>query len=347
MKNINEQIKTGQFKKVYLLYGEEAYLKRQYRDKITKAMLPEGDTVNYAYYEGKGTEPEKLIDLAETMPFFAERRLIVVENSNFFKNATPDLADYLKSMPDTACFLFVENEVDKRGKMYKAVKEKGRIVEMGRQDEKTLIYWIAGHVKREGRQIKESTIRYLLSKSGTDMENLEKELEKLFTYTLPEEVFPGGNSADSGEREAEVPKQSREITVEDIDAICTTQISNKIFDMVEAVAAKQQKKALNYYYDLLALKEPPMRILYLLARQFRLLLEVKDLLGRGHDKAQIAKTAKLHPFVAGKYMRQCKTFSKAELRVIMEEAAGMEELVKTGRLNDVMSVEIFIVKFSA
>ena len=90
-----------------------------------------------------------------------------------------------------------------------------------------------------------------------------------------------------------------------------------------------------------------MRILFLLERQFRLLLEVKDLLGRGHDKAQIAKTAKLHPFVAGKYMRQCKTFSKAELRVIMEEAAGMEELVKTGRLNDVMSVEIFIVKFSA
>ncbi len=347
MKNINEQIKTGQFKKVYLLYGEEAYLKRQYRDKLTKAMLPEGDTVNYAYYEGKGTEPEKLIDLAETMPFFAERRLIVVENSGFFKNAVPKLADYIKAMPDTACFIFVENEVDKRGKMYKAVKEKGCIVEMGRQDEKTLIYWIAGHVKREGRQIKESTIRYLLSKSGTDMENLEKELEKLFTYTLPEEVFPGGNSADSGEREAEVPKQSREITVEDIDAICTTQISNKIFDMVEAVAAKQQKKALNYYYDLLALKEPPMRILYLLARQFRLLLEVKDLLGRGHDKAQIAKTAKLHPFVAGKYMRQCKTFSKAELRVIMEEAAGMEELVKTGRLNDVMSVEIFIVKFSA
>ncbi len=347
MKSLNEDIKSGTFKRVYLLYGEEAYLKKQYKNRLTKAMIPDGDTMNYAYYEGKGINPAELIDLAETMPFFAERRLIVVESSNFFKNATPDLADYLKSMPDTACFLFVENEVDKRGKMYKAVKEKGRIVEMGRQDEKTLIYWIAGHVKREGRQIKESTIRYLLSKSGTDMENLEKELEKLFTYTLPEEVFPGGNSADSGEREAEVPKQSREITVEDIDAICTTQISNKIFDMVEAVAAKQQKKALNYYYDLLALKEPPMRILYLLARQFRLLLEVKDLLGRGHDKAQIAKTAKLHPFVAGKYMRQCKTFSKAELRVIMEEAAGMEELVKTGRLNDVMSVEIFIVKFSA
>ena len=325
MKSLNEDIKLGQFKQVYLLYGEEAYLKKQYKDKLTKAILPDGDTVNYAYYEGKGINPAELIDLAETMPFFAERRLIVIENSGFFKSATPELADYMKNMPDTVCFLFVENEVDKRGKMYKAAKDKGRIVEMGRQDEKTLLYWIAGNVKREGRQIKESTARYLVSKTGTDMENLEKEMEKLFSYTL------GRN----------------EITVQDINDICTTQITNKIFEMVEAVAVKQQKKALNYYYDLLALKEPPMRILYLLARQFKLLLEVKDLCGKGYEKSQIAKTVGLHPFVAGKYIQQCRTFSREELRSIMEEAVNTEEMVKTGCLNDVMSVELFIVKYSA
>ena len=302
MKSLNEDIKSGKFKNVYLLYGEEAYLKKQYKDRMTKAIIPDGDTMNYAYYEGKGINPAELVDLAETMPFFAERRLIVAENSGFFKNATPELADYIKSMPDTTCLLFIENEVDKRGKMYKAVKDRGRIVEMGRQDEKTLLYWIAGNVKKEGRQIKESTARYLVSKTGTDMENLEKELEKLFSYTLGKD----------------------EITAADIDDICTTQITNKIFDMIEAVAAKRQKQALDYYYDLLALKEPPMRILYLLARQFKLLLEVKDLMGRGNDKAQIAKTAKLHPFVAGKYMQQCRTFSKAELRDIMEEAASTE-----------------------
>ena len=325
MKSLNEDIKLGQFKQIYLLYGEEAYLKKQYKDKLTKAILPDGDTVNYAYYEGKGINPAELIDLAETMPFFAERRLIVIENSGFFKSATPELADYMKNMPDTVCFLFVENEVDKRGKMYKAAKDKGRIVEMGRQDEKTLLYWIASNVKREGRQIKESTARYLVSKTGTDMENLEKEMEKLFSYTL------GRN----------------EITVQDINDICTTQITNKIFEMVEAVAVKQQKKALNYYYDLLALKEPPMRILYLLARQFKLLLEVKDLCGKGYEKSQIAKTVGLHPFVAGKYIQQCRTFSREELRSIMEEAVNAEEMVKTGRLNDVMSVELFIVKYSA
>ena len=324
MKNLNEDIKTGNFKQAYLLYGEEAYLKKQYKDRLTKAMLPEGDTVNYAYYEGKGINPGELIDLAETMPFFAERRLIVVENSGYFKNAVPELADYIKTMPVTACFLFVENEVDKRNRLYKAVKDKGRIVEMARQDEKTLLYWIAGNVKKEGRQIKETTARYLISRAGTDMENLEKEIEKLFSYTLGKE----------------------EITVQDVEEICTTQITNQIFDMVEAVAAKQQKKALDYYYDLLALKEPPMRILYLLARQFKLLMEVKDLAEKRYDKSQIAKTVGLHPFVAGKYMQQSRTFSKQELRRILEDALDTEELVKTGRLNDVMSVELFIVKYS-
>ena len=74
MKTLNEDIKTGNFKPVYLLYGEEAYLKKQYRDRITKAIFPDGDTVNYAYYEGKGINPGELIDLAETIPDSSKMR---------------------------------------------------------------------------------------------------------------------------------------------------------------------------------------------------------------------------------------------------------------------------------
>lgn len=324
MKSLNEDIKSGNLKQVYLLFGEESYLKKQYKNKLSRAILPEDDTVNYAYYEGKGIRAEELIDLAETLPFFAERRLIVVENSGFFKNASPELADYMKSLPETVCFVFVENEVDKRGKMYKTVKAKGRVTELSRQDEKTLLYWIAANVKKEGKKMREADAKFLLSKVGTDMENIRKELEKLFSYTLGQE----------------------EITVQDMNDICTTQITNKIFDMIEAVAAKRQKKALDYYDDLLALKEPPMRILYLLSRQFKLLLHVKDLSKKGYDRAGIARDAGLHPFVAGKYVEQCKAFRSRELRDIMEEAARTEELVKTGRLGDVMGVELFIVKYS-
>ena len=325
MKSLNEDLKTGQLKQVYLLFGEEGYLKRQYRDRLTRALLPEGDTMNYACYEGKGTEIREVIDLAETMPFFAERRLIVFENTGFFKSGGNDLADYIKEMPECACFLFVENEVDKRSRLYKTVKAKGRAVELGFQDEGTLKRWVAGLVRNENRQAGEQTIAYFLNKTGTDMENITKELEKLFCYTLGRDT----------------------ITKEDVDAVCVTQISNHIFDMVDAVAQKKQRRALELYYDLLALKEPPMRILFLMIRQYRILLQVKGLLKSGYGRKEIASKAGLHPFVAGKYMDQAKHFPTKELRAILEEGAVLEQSVKTGKLTDHLAVELFLVKYSS
>ena len=325
MKSLNEDLKTGQLKQVYLLFGEEGYLKRQYRDRLTRALLPEGDTMNYACYEGKGTEIREVIDLAETMPFFAERRLIVFENTGFFKSGGNDLADYIKEMPESACFLFVENEVDKRSRLYKTVKAKGRAVEPGFQDEGTLKRWVAGLVRNENRQAGEQTIAYFLNKTGTDMENITKELEKLFCYTLGRDT----------------------ITKEDVDAVCVTQISNHIFDMVDAVAQKKQRRALELYYDLLALKEPPMRILFLMIRQYRILLQVKGLLKSGYGRKEIASKAGLHPFVAGKYMDQAKHFPTRELRAILEEGAVLEQSVKTGKLTDHLAVELFLVKYSS
>ena len=299
MKNLNEDLKTGKLKQAYLLYGEENYLKRQYKERITKALLGEDDTMNYAYYEGKGINLKEVIDLAETLPFFAERRLIVFENTGLFKSAGADLADYIKDLPETTCFLFIETEVDKRSKLFKAVKAKGSVVEMNFQDEATLKRWTAGCIQREGKKITERDVIYFLEKVGTDMENITKELEKIFCYTLGRDV----------------------IAREDIDAVCVTQISNHIFEMVNAVAEKKQKKALDLYYELLALKEPPMRILFLMMRQYRNLFQVKGLMKKGYNRKEIASKAGLHPFAAGKYMDQAKVFKTSELREILEDGA--------------------------
>lgn len=86
MKSLQEDLKTGKFKQAYLLFGEEAYLRQQYKDKLIQALNPDGDTMNFTRYEGKGIEVREMIDLCETMPFFAEIRVILVENSGFFKN---------------------------------------------------------------------------------------------------------------------------------------------------------------------------------------------------------------------------------------------------------------------
>lgn len=326
MKSLNEDLKTGQFKQIYLLYGQEDYLKKQYKERFIKAMVPEGDTMNYSCYEGKKTDVKEIIDLAETLPFFSERRLIVFEDTGFFKTGGNDLADYISGgIPQTTYFIFVENEVDKRSRMYKAVKAKGHIVELGAQDENTLRKWVSGLARKEKKEMSQPDIAYFLNKVGTDMENITKELEKLFCYCLDREV----------------------VTRKDVDAVCVTQITNHIFDMVNAVAAKDQRKALDLYYDLLALKESPMRILALMSKEYRDLFHVKELSRQGYGRKDIASKAGLHPFVAGKYMDLAKKFQPGELRKVMEESADLEQRVKTGFMSDSLAVELFIVKQSA
>ena len=316
MKSLQEDLKTGNFKQAYLLFGEEAYLRQQYKDKLIQALNPDGDTMNFTRYEGKGIEVREMIDLCETMPFFAEIRVILVENSGFFKNKCEELADYMKSLPDYIRMVFVEEEVDKRSRMYKAVKACGRITEFARQDEKSLMRWAAGILGREGRKIRTSDMELFLTKTGTDMGNIRMELEKLITYTQGRDI----------------------VTAEDIEAVCTTQTANKIFDMVRAVTERNQKRALELYYDLLTLKEPPMRILFLLA---------KKMSEEGVAQPEIASRLGVPSFVARNISACARSYSAAELQKAEEDFVEAEEAVKTGRLQDVLSVELLIVKYSS
>lgn len=324
MQRINEDIKNGNFRQMYLLYGEEAYLRKQYRDRLKKAMVVDDDTMNYSYLEGKDISIGAVIDLAETLPFFADRRVIVVENSGFFKHGGEQLAQYLASPAETSFFVFVETEIDKRSKLFKMVSSQGIAVEFPIQSETTLKKWVLGMIKREGKQITEPALQYFLEKTGTDMENIRKELEKLMCYCMEKEA----------------------IREEDIEDICTKRINSHIFDMINAIADKKQKKALDLYYDLLALKEPAMRILFLIARQFNLLLQVKELKKQGLDNKTIGAKISLPPFIAGKYAAQAAKFRTSDLRAALEACVEAEESVKTGRMNDIMSVELLIVRYS-
>ena len=325
MKNLNEDIKSGTFRPVYLLYGEETYLKNQYKNRLKNAILQEGDTMNFSLYQGKGISARQIIDQAETLPFFAARRLILIEQSGFFKNACPELAEYLPSLPEETILIFVEDEVDKRGKMFKAVKQKGRIAELGRQDGRTLQAWILGMLKREQKNITGDALRLFLEMAGDDMEHIANELEKLLCFTYGKDA----------------------IETQDVQEICTVTTESRIFDMIRALADQRQKEALDLYYDLLSLKEPPMRILFLIARQFNQMLQLKDLKEQGLDSGTAASRAGLAPFIAKRSLAQAERFEKKELLQAVQDCVSAEEAVKTGRLGDRLAVEMLIVKYSS
>lgn len=324
MKRINEDIKKGEFNQIYLLYGEEAYLRKQYKNKLREGLLNGGDSMNYSYFEGKNVSVGAVIDLAETIPFFSDRRVIVIENSGLFKAGGEQLAEYLKNPAPAAYFIFADTEMDKRSKLFKTVSAKGTAVEFPLQNEMTLKKWILGIIKKEGKQITEPALNLFLEKTGTDMENIQKELEKLLCYCLE--------------------KQS--VTEQDIGEICVHRVSSHVFDMVNAIADKKQKQALYLYYELLALKEPAMRILFLITRQFNLLMQVKELKGKGYDNKVIGERVGLPPFIAGKYVVQAAKFNGKDIRAALEACVEAEEAVKTGKMNDIMSVELLIVRYS-
>lgn len=326
MKRIAQDIKSGRLGRIYLLYGEEAYLRRQYRDNLRKALVPEDDTMNCSVYSGKDINTNEVVDLAGTMPFFAERRVIIIENSGWFKSGNEQIATLVKTLADTTYLIFVEEEVDKRSKLFKAVTANGYAALCEMQDEAMLKKWVLGLLKKENKLITPDALELLLDKTGTSMENIRREVEKLVCYKYYEEG----------------------ITAADVEALCIVQIQNQVFDMVEAVAQKKQKQALKLYYNLLALKEAPMKILALIARQFNMLLQVKEMKAKGYQEGDIARQTGLNPYyLKKKYIPQAAQFKLPQLEEALKTCVEAEESVKTGRMPDVLSVELIIVSLSA
>lgn len=325
MKTIDNDIKDGRIKRAYLLYGEERYLIRQYRDKLKKAIVTEDDTMNFSSFEGTEINQKEIIDLAETLPFFAEKRLIIMEDTGLFKKGGEDLAEYLPGAPESTFFVFVEEEVDKRSKMYKAIgKSEGTAIEFLQQSDDTLARWVGGRVKKEGKGMTQAAYNLFIAKTGSDMENIDKELEKLLCYCLEKDT----------------------IEEADVEAITTEQIQSKVFDMVDAISNHKQKMALDLYYDLLALKEPAMRIMFLITRQFQMLMIVKSMSNKGFGNKDIASKAGCPEWAVKKYQAQGRGYSLEQLKKAVNDGVSYEEAVKTGQMNDQLAVELFIMQYS-
>ena len=323
MKTIVAHIKEGKFSPVYLLYGQEDYLRLLYRDKLREAILPPEDTMNYSYFEGKDIDLGEVESIADTVPFFSEQRLILIENSGLFKKQN-DFVDYLKTMPDTTKIIFVEAEVDKRNKLFKAVKKLGTVAELNGLPEKDLKVWAAAYLKKNGKNITEQNLLYFFQKVGVDMKSLENEMDKLIAYSMDETI----------------------ITREMLDEVCVEQTEGKIFQMIDAIGMKDQDQALRLYYDLLEVREKPMSILFLIIRHFTILNQLKDLSRLGLAAGEVASKVGIPPFTVRKYQSQVKNFKGKEIIRNLERCAQVEQEIKTGLLLDQIGVELLIVEFS-
>ncbi|MBQ3774368.1 MAG: DNA polymerase III subunit delta [Pseudobutyrivibrio sp.] len=324
MRRIDEDIANGQFKNLYLIYGEEDYLKLQYKNKLIAALVNDGDNMNFSKYQDNGINTAQIIDQAETMPFFAEHRGILIENSGFGKKMPEDLGNYLSTIPEFTVFIFVEPTADKRGKLYKAAKAAGRDIEINMPNEAVLAKWVGAQLNETGKQMKKDAWSQFLNMTHESMDNMSMELEKLITYV--------------GDR--------NQITIDDVNAICIAKVETKIFDMLNAISAKDMVKTMDLYQDMLSAKEPPMRILTMIVRQFRQMKVVKELAGFGNNASTIAGKVGMPDFAVRRTMQLAGNFSDKEITNLLNDAADFEEKFKTGRLDEKLAVELIIMKYA-
>lgn len=329
MQQLKKQIKEKQIEGIYLLYGEEQFILNAYLEKVIEAAIFGSDSVmNLDIFEASGTSMDKIIDAMDTLPFLGEKRVVVLKELELFASKNTSKADQLmnalESIPKTTVLLIVEEGIDKRTKLYKKLNTIGKCYEFNRLSEDELVQYIAGQLGKQDKMIEKSVAKHFIHSVGFDLATVHNELEKLIAYC----------------------KDTQIISAEAIDLVCTKSVENRIFDLVDCMGTSKRQHALNLYHDLIVLKEPPTRILFMITRQFRLILQTKLLLEKGISRKEIASALKIPPFVLDKNIKQARHFTINQLKQALQECLEAEVAMKNGKMDINLGIELLIIQYS-
>lgn len=333
---LKDDIRKKNIRNLYLFYGPEEYLKKYYLDEIEKVLLTEDlKILNKTVLEDK-IDIHKIIDTCEAVPVFSEKRLVIVKNSGLFKvkgkkidenrdkASSGDLISCLQNIPHHTCLVFYEMEIDKRLKATGIIKKDGLLVEFPYQNQFDLVKWVIKVFKHYNKEISPEAASLIVSNSEIGMNEILNEINKIVLYL------------------GDKPKAS----IDDVEKVCSKSIKTRIFDLTDSIAEKNSQQALNILNDMVILKEPLPKILFMITRQFRHILEMKLLSDRGYSAREAASKIGISPYFSGKILKQSKSFTVKELKNIMEECLKTDEAIKTGKINDRIAAEMLIADIS-
>lgn len=332
---MNRIIKEKDFGKLYVLYGEEEYLKDFYINALKKGVLGDED-FNYFKVEGKPTEKE-LKNLCEELPMFGEKKVILVRNSGLFKGKKKRVAedgdedeesdetevtsyDFLGDLPEYCCLIFREQDADKRTKIYKLAQKSGVVFECTRQKSDIIVKVLQKKANAAKRDILPSAVNLMVIGIGDDINQLLGELDKLILYT----------------------EAGQTITEKQVREVCELSPQSKIFDLTDAISEGNREMALKILESLLTSREPAQLVLIMIGRQYLQLYNVKQMQDRGATQAEINGNLGVPEFVARKLSNQAKNYTLKELKKRVECALEMDEAIKNGQIKDITALELLV-----
>ena len=318
MKQLEADLKNGIYKNIYLLHGPQSYLRKRYVKAISDHFVSEGDTLNLSFFYGNKTDMEEVSSMAATMPFLSEKRVIVLEDTGFFTHASDDLAGLIETLPDTTILIFSEEKISRDLKQTKSAVSKGCVAVFDKLTDQDLRKWVLGRLGREHRPITRPALDLFLSRCTDDMWQISNDLEKLISYTFGSEG----------------------IRVEDVEAVCAPLAEDKIFQMIDAILDADVRKAMGFYRDLLILGRDPLS---LIREQLRLMLHLKEMGNAANNAKEAAKMLGMKEGRVKMALSASRKRSKIYFAKGIEKCAGLEEDIKTSRIDATIGVEALII----
>ena len=302
---------------LYLFEGEEEHIKRSALSALEKAM-PLGAFADMNRVSLKDPDADQLIAAAETLPFMAERRLVIVRDSGMLTGKARDydeaasadrLKEYLPQLPDTATVVFyVRGQADKRKKLYQCLKKTGTLVAFDRLTQPQLRDYVARTLKKAGLAIQADACEQLIYSVGDDLTTVLSEIDKLIAYCDGREA----------------------VTAEDIRAVCSTRAEYRVFELAQTVLQERRAEAFRMLRALLVDGEQPLMLLSLLIRQCRQVYAAKLLAEDRVPQNTIANQLGIPPFALRQLMPLTQRYTAEQLAETIRYCTDIEFQAKSG-----------------
>lgn len=329
----------------YVLHGEDEFSRTEQVNALREKMGdPQFAELNTTYIDGRKATLNVLQYACDAVPFLADQRLVIVEgmlarfdprrkkmeddageeNEAANPELAKELADYLARLPDTTRLVFVESKklADNNPILKRAAADKKNayLKEFVKPQPRALPKWIQDRVKAKGGAMELSAVNELAEHIGADLRLLDTEIEKLLIY-----------------------RADGQVTADDVRALVAAVQESNIFDLVDALGRRETDVALDLLQKQLDQNAQPPYLLAMITRQFRLLLQMKDLAARGLTFNAAREQLKLHPFVAQKTWTQASNFTLTRLEEIYRKLLDTDIAIKTGRSEPGVALEVLIV----
>ncbi|WP_421000600.1 DNA polymerase III subunit delta [Carnobacterium maltaromaticum] len=331
------KITKGQFSPVYLFLGTESYLADSAKQTLIQATLAEDERdLNFGIYDMEEVPVGVALDDAESVPFFGDKRLVIMDRPNFFtaekskQKIDHDLVwleNYLKNPPDFTILAFFApyEKLDERKKITKLLKKTATVIEVNTLSEKEVRHFLKDTIANEGYTMTPEAFELFIQLTDAKLSTAMSELPKLLLFS----------------------SDTKQITKSAVNDLVAKSLEQNIFALVEYVLKRQTANALSLYQDLLLQKEDPIKINAILMTQFRLLLQVKFLEKKGYQQGDSAGMLKVHPYRVKLAIQQARKFSEKVLVSAFEGLVDAEYRLKTGQGDKEMQFELFVLQFAA